>query len=413
MRVVFLNFRSNASSAFLRTISALSEVGVIVHSFTFRSLVKEDFPVKISIFNRFLFSLNFLIDLFITRFIYRKSDMFFSRNLNLWSRFLAHQYKSVMVDFDLVHLHWVGHGFISTDFLLKLRLKKLVITFHDYYFLTGGCHVPIDCEKYITECKNCPVGVFINDFQLKNFNEKKLLFKEVKTFAIAPSEIMALKIRKSELGKLFHQVSVVPNPIDIDIYKPLDSIVIESRFNDVLPKNKKVILFIANDLSDKNKGLDLLFSSLSSIDIDSKFCLVTVGANMPADLINISFEIINLGTLNDTAEIVDVYNKAYMTVVPSRFESFSQVTLESLSCGTPVIAFDSSGPSEIIVDSINGFLVESFSFSDFGNKIESLLFDPELRKYFSKNGRKMVEEKYSLKAVGELLRSEYNRIINW
>jgi glycosyltransferase involved in cell wall biosynthesis len=339
--------------------------------------------------------------------------MFFSRNLNLWSRFLANQYNSVINNFDLVHLHWVGHGFISTDFLLKLKLNKLVITFHDYYFLTGGCHVPIDCEKYITECKNCPVGGFFNDFQLKNFNEKKRLFNEVKVFAIAPSEIMALKIRKSELGKLIHQVSVVPNPIDINIYKPLDSIVIESRLNLMLPNNKKVILFIASDLSDKNKGLDLLFLSLLSINKDSNFCLVTVGAKMPADIMNIGFEIINLGPLNDTAEIVDVYNRAYMTVVPSRFESFSQVTLESLSCGTPVIAFDSSGPSEIIVDSINGFLVESFSFSDFGNKIERLLLDSDLRKFFSKNGRRMVEEKYSLKAVGELLQSKYNHIINW
>jgi len=116
MQVVFLNFRSNASSALLRTSSALSEVGVTVHSFTFRSLVKEDLPLKISIFNRLLFSLNFLIDLFITRFVYRKSDMFFSRNLNLGSRFLANQYNGIINNFDLVHLHWVGHGFISTDF---------------------------------------------------------------------------------------------------------------------------------------------------------------------------------------------------------------------------------------------------------------------------------------------------------
>jgi glycosyltransferase involved in cell wall biosynthesis len=412
MRVVFLNFRNNGSSALLRTSRALSEVGVSVHSFTFRSFVKEDLSLRISLFNWLLFYFNFLIDLFITRFVYRKSDMFFSRNLNLWSRYLASQYIRIMNSFDLVNIHWVGHGFISTDFLLRLKLNKLVITFHDYYFLTGGCHVPIDCEKYIAECRNCPAAGFLSDFQLNNFKEKKKLFKEVKVFAIAPSEIMALKIRKSELGKLINQVFVVPNPIDTIIYKPLDLKVIRSRFNNILPKNKKVILFVASDLSDKNKGLDLLLMSLSSINKDSNFCLVTVGAKMPVDLISIGFEIINLGPLNDTAEIVDVYNRAYLTVVPSRFETFSQVTLESLSCGTPVVAFDSSGPSEIITDGINGFLVESFSCSAFGNRIEMLLLDYDLRNLFGENGRKMVEEKYCLKAVGELLQSSYSYMVS-
>ena len=335
--------------------------------------------------------------------------MFFSRNLNLGSRFLANQYNGIINNFDLVHLHWVGHGFISTDFLLKLKLNKLVITFHDYYFLTGGCHVPVDCEKYITECKNCPVGGFFNDFQFKNFNEKKKLFKGLNVYALAPSETMAFKIRNSELGKLIYKVIVIPNPLDVNVFKPLDPLDYESDFKNILPETKKIVLFVANNLSDKNKGLDLLYLSLKYINEKSNFCLVTVGNNMPEELGNSGFEIIHLGALNNT---VKIYNRAYITVVPSRFESFSQVTLESLSCGTPVIAFDSSGPSEIISNNINGFLVQDFSVVELGRKIERLLLNPLERKLFSENGRRMVKNKYSLKSVGELLKSEYSSIIN-
>ncbi len=338
--------------------------------------------------------------------------MFFSRNLNLGSRFLANQYNGIINNFDLVHLHWVGHGFISTDFLLKLKLNKLVITFHDYYFLTGGCHVPIECEKYITECKNCPAGVFFNDFQLKNFNEKKKLFNEVIVFAIAPSEIMASKIRNSELGKLIYQVIVVPNPIDINLYKPIDLCVDESNIKYILPNNKKVILFVSNDLSDKNKGLDLLIDALTLINETSKFCLVTVGNRMPSVFARLGFEIFHLGSIIGATDLIGIYNRTYMTVVPSRFESFSQVTLESLSCGTPVVAFDSSGPAEIIIDNVNGFLVNDLSVVELGEKIERLLLDPGKRELFSENGRKMVKEKYSLTAVGELLKSQYNNILN-
>ena len=412
MRVVFINFRSNPSSALIRTSKALSGAGVMVNSLTFRSLVKEDFPLKISMFSRWLFTFNILIDLFITRFVYQKSDMFFSRNLNIGSGFLANQYNSILNNFDLVHLHWIGHGFISTDFLLKLNLKKLVITFHDYYFITGGCHVPIECEKYIKECRNCPARSIFYDFQLKNFNEKKKLFQRLKVFAIAPSQAMAAKIRNSELGRFIYQVMVVPNPIDTEVYKPIDFCIDDREWGPRFPENKKVVLMVANDLSDRNKGLDLLVKALTIIKKDSNFCLVTVGGKMPIFQEELGFEIIHLRSVNEATELIKIYNKAYMTVVPSLFESFSQVTLESLACGTPVVAFDSNGPSEIISNDINGLLAQSFSEVDLGKKIERLLVSSSLRSFYSKNARKMVEEKYSYKAVGELNQREYNRIIN-
>lgn len=413
MNVLFINFRTNGSSALLRTKSALEENGVMVKSFTYRSLVKEDNPIRISKINRLLFFLMFLSDFFITKFIYDKKGMFFSRNSSYFSSYLARKYRDLFNNFDILHLHWVGHGFISTDFLLKLKLKKIVITFHDYYFLTGGCHVPIECEKYISECRNCPAGSNFNDFQLNNFNEKKELFQRVKVFAIAPSQIMAFKIRNSELGKFIYQVAVVPNPIDTNLYKPINLIDYKRDIDERLPDNKKVVLMVANDLSDRNKGLDLLVEALSTIKELENFCLVTVGSKMPTYSVELGFEIIHLGLLNEASDLIDIYNRSYMTVVPSRFESFSQVTLESLSCGTPVVAFDSSGPSEILTNSVNGFLVKDFSVIELGKKIESLLLDPVQRKLFSENGRKMVENKYSLMAVGDLLKSEYNSILKF
>jgi glycosyltransferase involved in cell wall biosynthesis len=409
LNILFINFRTNGSSALGRTAMALKENGVMVKSFTYLALIKEDIPIRISKFDRFLFFLMFLNDLFITRLFYRNNGIFFSRNLGLFSGYLARKYNEIFNSVDLVHLHWVGHGFMSADFLLKLNLKKLVITFHDYYFLTGGCHVPMECDKYVTECRNCPSRSLFYDFQLKNFNEKKKLFERLNVYALAPSKTMATKIRNSELGKLIYKVIVIPNPLDVNVFKPLDPLAYESDFKYILPETKKVVLFVANNLSDKNKGLDLLYLALEYIKDKSNFCLVTVGNNMPKQLGNSGFEIIHLGALNNT---VKIYNRAYITVVPSRFESFSQVTLESLSCGTPVIAFDSSGPSEIISNNINGFLVQDFSIVELGRKIERLLLDPLERKLFSENGRRLVKNKYSLKSVGELLKSEYNSIIN-
>ena len=53
------------------------------------------------------------------------------------------------------------------------------------------------------------------------------------------------------------------------------------------------------------------------------------------------------------------YSSADILILPSRFDTFSCVVLESLSCGLPVIAYKTKGPKDIIVDGSTGYLVNS------------------------------------------------------
>ncbi|NQV77702.1 MAG: hypothetical protein HQ490_05030, partial [Lutibacter sp.] len=195
------------------------------------------------------------MDIFITKWIYRKTDKFFSYNSSFLSDILVKIYSQILNNFDLIHLHWVGHGFMSSNFLLNIKHEKLIITFHDFYFVTGGCHVPGDCSNYLRVCSNCPAKSYIGDFQLKNFNQKKVLFQSKKIFAIAPSEIMASKLRGSSLGSLLYDIKIIPNPIDISLFKPLKSDFYNDSVFLKLPKDKPCLLFVANNLVDYNKGL--------------------------------------------------------------------------------------------------------------------------------------------------------------
>src|SRR5690554_5518879 len=59
------------------------------------------------------------------------------------------------------------------------------------------------------------------------------------------------------------------------------------------------------------------------------------------------------------ANIISYYLYAKATVLTSLYEGFPNVLLESITLGTPVVAFDCpSGPSEIVVNGVNGFLVQ-------------------------------------------------------
>lgn len=61
----------------------------------------------------------------------------------------------------------------------------------------------------------------------------------------------------------------------------------------------------------------------------------------------------------DHDKLPAVYSSADLLILPSRFDTFSCVVLEALSCGLPVIAYNTKGPKDIIQDSVNGFLVET------------------------------------------------------
>ncbi len=61
----------------------------------------------------------------------------------------------------------------------------------------------------------------------------------------------------------------------------------------------------------------------------------------------------------DSAELPRLYSAADLFVFPSRFDTFGCAVLEAMSCGLPVIAYNTKGPRDLIVDGKNGFLVES------------------------------------------------------
>ncbi|MBA7571200.1 N-acetylgalactosamine-N,N'-diacetylbacillosaminyl-diphospho-undecaprenol 4-alpha-N-acetylgalactosaminyltransferase [subsurface metagenome] len=86
-------------------------------------------------------------------------------------------------------------------------------------------------------------------------------------------------------------------------------------------------------------------------------------------------------------------------ILSSRYEGFGNVLLETLTCGTPVVATDcEAGPSEIVENGKNGLLVPVEDEEALKAAMEKLFYDRELYKRLKTNTRKSVE-KFNIKNI--------------
>lgn len=99
---------------------------------------------------------------------------------------------------------------------------------------------------------------------------------------------------------------------------------------------------------------------------------------------------------------VDVfYNSSKIFAFTSGSEGFPNVIGEAMSAGLPVIAFDCvAGPSDLIINNHNGFLIPLHDYTQFQEKMEMLMRSEELRSRFGENARKDIV-RFSVSSIGE------------
>jgi len=92
----------------------------------------------------------------------------------------------------------------------------------------------------------------------------------------------------------------------------------------------------------------------------------------------------------DHGRLPGIYASADLLILPSRFDTFSCVVLEALSCGLPVIAYNTKGPKDIIQDSQNGFLVDTNE--EMRDRIIEFLSNPAIHNSFRKAARDRADD---------------------
>ncbi|MFH1457242.1 MAG: glycosyltransferase family 4 protein [Patescibacteria group bacterium] len=298
---------------------------------------------------------------------------------------------------DIIHLNWITGGFIRVETLKKIN-KPIIWTMHDMWPFTGGCHYNGECEKYKKKCGSCYVlgSQRKNDLSKWIFNRKFRTYKNINNLTIVtPSQWLKNRAKESILLKN-QTIKVIPNTIDVNTFKPVEKKIARGILN--ISTKKKIILFGAvNATSDDRKGYDYLISALDNIENKDSIELVVFGASKPKKDINTKFRAHYFGRVYDDITLNLLYSAADVMIVPSKQENLSCSIMESLSCGTPVVAFDIGGNSDMIEHKKNGFLVKPFEPRDMANGIEWIINNENLE--LSKNARKKVIENFSVPII--------------
>lgn len=321
---------------------------------------------------------------------------------------------SLIQSADIIHIHWTQQGFLSLKELKNLqRLGKPVIwTLHDMWAFTGGCHYSEGCLKYKNECGKCPMlkDPKIKDLSSKVWNRKKNAYQNI--HFITCSKWLAGVAKSSSL--LFNSsISPIANPIDTEIFKPLSTTYNVKNIS----TNKKLILFGAMNLQDERKGYRYFLESLLIIkskypELSKDIELLTFGKAKKGEENNLPFKINYCGFLSDPNEIAKVYGMASAFVLPSLEDNLPNTVMESMACGTPVIAFKAGGIPEMVLHEKNGYLSEYKSAQDLAEGINWVLENPERYKAITEEARKYVLTNYTFEIIGKKHQHYYEELLS-
>lgn len=273
---------------------------------------------------------------------------------------------------DIINLHWVANFLDYRSFFDK-NTKPVVWTLHDMNPFTGGEHY---LEEYLgIDGSGFPIKRNLSEEEIRVANEnikikKQVLLNISNLTIVAPSEWLVSAARKSEVFR-DRPIYCIPYGLDSEIYKPRDKEYSRELLG--IPKDKKVILFVADSIDNNRKGFVFLkraFEQLAAPDL----VLCAIGnKNSEFESIDTIFE---LGPIYDERLMSIAYSAADVFVITSLMDNLPNTVLESLMCGTPVIGFPIGGIPDMIQDGENGYLTADISVNSLVSTMNKFLENP-------------------------------------
>lgn len=290
---------------------------------------------------------------------------------------------------DIIQIYNTHGGYISHRLLPALaRIAPIVWRLSDMWALTGHCAYSGPCTRWNDGCGACPdlsaYPPLPYDTTAMLWRVKQRVYAQARPAIVAPSRWLE---RIAQAAPVFKGLEIhhIPNGVDRKIFRPLPKTVAREVLG--LPQDRKLVLYSAHVLTgNKRKGsgdaMDACLRLASQADCD----VVLLGLGGESWQGKVPQLVHPLGFVSDERLLAAAYAAADIALAPSTVENLPNSILESMACGTPVVAYNAGGIGEAVADQETGLLVPAGDSAAMGDAVARLLADDEARGRMSRAG---------------------------
>ncbi len=299
---------------------------------------------------------------------------------------------------DIIHLHNIAGNCLNYGLLFGyLKNKKVIITMHDCFWLTGRCshftYSQIACDKWKTGCKKCDhldfyMRTYFVDKASKLYIEKRNFIDECKNLKLVCISNWQKKFFE-QTNIPSNKIKLIGNGIDIGEFK-----------RKISEDNIRRLIFVSSYLT-KDKGIDEINLLADTLD-KSKYKITVVGRLKKH--IKLSQNINYLGALPNEKVIQEIA-ESDLFVYPTHADTLPSVLIESLLVGTPVITYDIGGCSDIVGSF--GKCIKYGEFEEFVGAIQRI----DLQKFDNKKISNESKKRFNLKEMQNNYLKLYSEVL--
>ena len=279
---------------------------------------------------------------------------------------------------DVVMLHVLHSNCMNFPSLFAFLASKhiaTVVVLHDCWYYTGHCchYTSAGCDKWKKECGKCPQihqwnKSWFFDFSKKALADKKTWFGSLQSVGVVGVSDWITEEAKKSILKDAAVIQRIYNWIDLETFRPRDTRDLRKQLG--ITENEKVLLGVASAWGER-KGLQEMLLAAKSMP-DSKVVMI---GKMPEN-VEIPENMICAGLVRDPVKLSEYYSMADVFLNPSVQETFGKTTAEAMSCGTPVIVYNTTACTELVGPGC-GEVVDNMAAHEYLNTVREYLKKPK------------------------------------
>jgi glycosyltransferase involved in cell wall biosynthesis len=357
----------------------------------------------------------------------------YRRNRRLHIGRLGHPFMELMAfltlwrlrqQYDIIHVMQLSPLAVVAAFICKLTHKHIIIRIQSagpderqkalikqQGIVLMGNPVP-EKQTWRTRNKNMDLVGDLDNLALSIFG-KDILMKFLRR-SDAFYQVLSTRCHTylSANGFRPEQIIYVPNGIDTEYFQP------PSQRPDPGRPERDIICVARLEYP---KGVDVLLHVWSALLLEPaawrkhlkpRLLLVGHGTFKPqlerlAEELSIEDSVEFLGSRTD---VVKLLQQAWGFIMPSRWEGMSNALLEAMACGLPCVATNVSGSEDLIVDGVNGLLVEPEQPAAMARALRHLIEDASRAQQLAQNARTTVQKDYQFRTTIERCLNTYHHL---